>query len=456
MDFSQFCACGPSGHAQLKHWIDACAQQGHSYEFPACTLPAGCVPPQVRVGFWRERESYLLYFRPAVSYEGSNPRLAEFWAQGNCRRFETFHDLRECLQSLDGDAAALRPAPPMPEGFTRLNRALQAQVLGQRDAVEAAAFKLYGHICKTEPLRPLSLIFYGPTCVGKSQLAKQIPPALDAWLGYARYQLVWTELNTFTEAHSVYRLTGAPPGYVGYEDPPVLEAVRRNPYSVFLFDELDKAHPEVLKVFMSILDEGRCTAHRADNGGERELDFRRCVFVFTTNADLTAAGGQRRLGFSRGETAPERRNAEKKAASPAELAERLFEENEEARRAMVRHGVLTEIAGRFSGLIGFQRLDESARLAITVKQIRALGREYGLEITAVAPETIQALAPSGDALSMRSSVSVLEGVLTPVLSQAPPGWKVFSLTGTPDRLRLVPDHCGRSSSSTELLATSSL
>ena len=53
MDFSQFCACGPSGHAQLKHWIDACAQQGHSYEFPACTLPAGCVPPQVRVGFWR-------------------------------------------------------------------------------------------------------------------------------------------------------------------------------------------------------------------------------------------------------------------------------------------------------------------------------------------------------------------------------------------------------------------
>ena len=123
---------------------------------------------------------------------------------------------------------------------------------------------------------------------------------------------------------------------------------------------------------------------------------------------------------------------------------------------MVRHGVLTEIAGRFSGLIGFQRLDESARLAITVKQIRALGREYGLEITAVAPETIQALAPSGDALSMRSSVGVLEGVLTPVLSQAPPGWKVFSLAGTPDRLRLVPDHCGRSSSSTELLATSSL
>ena len=98
---------------------------------------------------------------------------------------------------------------------------------------------------------------------------------------------------------------------------------------------------------------------------------------------------------------------------------------------MIRHGVLTEIAGRFTGLIGFQALDESARLAITAKQIRALGREYGLEITSVAPETVQALTPGQGALSMRSSVSV-------------------------GRLRLLPDHCGRGSSVTELLATSSL
>lgn len=131
-------------------------------------------------------------------------------------------------------------------------------------------------------------------------------------------------------------------------------------------------------------------------------------------------------------------------------------ENEEARRAMIRHGVLTEIAGRFSGLIGFQTLDEPARLAITAKQIQSLGREYGLEITSVAPETARALAPGQDALSMRSSVSVLEGVLTPLLSQAPPGGRRFSLTGLPGCLRLLPDHCGRGSSATELLATSNL
>ena len=155
--------------------------------------------------------------------------------------------------------------------------------------MEAVSFKLWSHICKREPLRPLSLIFYGPTGVGKSELGKAIAPALNRCLGEERYRLVWTELNTFTQPHSVHRLIGAPPGYVGYDDPPVLEAVRRCPYTVFMFDELDKAHPEVLKVFMSILDEGRCTARREDGQGERELDFRRCILLFTTNADLSSS-----------------------------------------------------------------------------------------------------------------------------------------------------------------------
>jgi DNA polymerase III delta prime subunit len=477
--FYQLCTASPAAFQAMQTCIDIHARQGKAYEFADCEMPAGCTPARAALGFLRQGESYTLYWRPMVTYRGKSPVLAVLFGR-NVWRFDSFQSLSARLQSLrrevEPGSGLLRGRPlPRPERrgplweqqrqtvspetwpvlYRRLTEELSKAVLGQEHAVEATAFRLYAHIGKQAPARPLSLIFHGPTGVGKSELGKALAPVLERCCG-KHFQFVWTELNTFTQPHSVHRLTGAPPGYVGYEDQPIFETVRRNPHTVFMFDELEKAHPEVLKVFMSILDEGRCTAHRADNGGERELDFRRCVFVFTTNADLTAAGGQRRLGFSRGETAPERRNAEKKAASPAELAERLFEENEEARRAMVRHGVLTEIAGRFSGLIGFQRLDESARLAITVKQIRALGREYGLEITAVAPETIQALAPSGDALSMRSSVSVLEGVLTPVLSQAPPGWKVFSLTGTPDRLRLVPDHCGRSSSSTELLATSSL
>ncbi len=470
MTFQQLCAASPASFQALQACIDVHSRQGKSYEFQNCQMPAGCTPERVSLGFLRQGEGYLLYWRPMVTYRGKSPVLTVLFGR-NIWRFDSFSSLSARLQSLRREVepgGALfrarplprperRPAAPevWPPLCRRLTEELGRAVLGQAHAVEATAFRLYTHVGKQVPARPLSLIFYGPTGVGKSELGKALAPALERCCE-KRYQFVWTELNTFTQPHSVHRLTGAPPGYVGYEDQPIFETVRKNPRTVFMFDELEKAHPEVLKVFMSILDEGRCTAHRADDGGERELDFRQCVFVFTTNADLTAAGGRRRLGFSGEDISPEKREPQKKAASPAELAERLFQENEEARRAMVRQGVLTEIAGRFSGLIGFQQLDQEARLAITAKQIRALGREYGLEITAVAPETVQSLAPKGDALSMRSSVSVLEGVLTPLFSQTPAGWRTFSLAGVPGQLRLLPDRQGRASSSTELLATSSL
>ncbi len=337
---------------------------------------------------------------------------------------------------------------PWPALYLRLRDRLGQAVLGQDSAVEAAAYRLYCHAGKIAPVRPLSLIFYGPTGVGKSELGKALAPALESCCG-RRFQSVWTELNTFTQPHSVHRLTGAPPGYVGYEDPPVFDAVRQNPCTVFMFDELEKAHPEVLKVFMSILDEGRCSAHRADEHGSRELDFRRCVFAFTTNANLAASSG-RTLGFS--EQLPiEPPDTQKTAASPAELAKRLFLENEWGRQAMVRLGVLPEIAGRFGGIIGFHALDDEARLAVTVKQIRALGREFGLDVAQVDPDTAAALAPAPDALSVRSSVCVLESLLAPLFAdpQAP---RRCRLSGTADCLRL--SYFGISSSSTELSATS--
>ncbi len=437
LDFSQLCACGPEGHAQLKRHVDRCAQQGRSYEFAQCGLPAGCRPARADLGFWRDGEDYLIYFRPTVSYQGPSPRLAGFWRCGSHQRFHSFQALSLRLQLLSGELAA-SAAPPL---FVPLNAALQAKVVGQEAAVEAAAFKLCGHICKRAPLRPLSLIFYGPTCVGKSELGKQIAPVLNQLWGEERYRLVWTELNTFTEAHSVYRLTGAPPGYVGYDDQPILEEVRRSPYTIFMFDELDKAHPAVLKVFMSILDEGRCTARRPDGQGERELDFRQCIFLFTTNADLSAGGG-RRLGFSAPEPEPPAPDRETAAPppGPAGLAQRLLQEDERARQALVRTGVLREIAGRFSGLIGFQPLSGAARAAVTARQIAALGREYGLRITQVDPDLAQALTPP-DALSLRSTAGVLEGLLTPLLLSYPGGdgtEEPLRLTGTPDAMQLLP------------------
>lgn len=429
MEFSHLCACGPSGYAQLKQKVDACARLGRSYEFAGCALPPGCTPSQAQVGFWRTGEDYLIYFRPAVAYGGTDPRLNEFFLRGAVQRYAGFQAMTDCLRDLDSAFTA-----PKPDLFQQLKAGLQSQVLGQEEAVEAAAFKLRGHICKRTPLRPLSLIFYGPTGVGKSELGKAVAPALNKCLGEDRFRLVWTELNTFTQAHSVYRLTGAPPGYVGYDDPPVLEAVRRCPHTVFMFDELDKAHPEVLKALMSVLDEGRCTARQEDTQGNRELDFRRCVFLFTTNTDLS--GKERQLGF-----APPKPG---KAAPPcplpasASLAQRLYQADESARLALARSGVLREIAGRFSGLIGFHPLSSGARVRVTAKQIAALGREYGLEVVQVAPGIAQALTPR-EAVSPRSTVPMLEGVLTPVfLAYRPLAGAALRLEGTIDHPYLVP------------------
>ena len=429
MEFSQFCACGPSGYARLKQKVDACARLGRSYEFPSCELPSGCRPDRAQVGFWRHGEDYLLYFRPNVAYDGADPRLSEFFLRGAVQRYAGFQAMTDCLRGLDCALTA-----PKPDLFQALKAELQSRVLGQERAVEAAAFKLWGHVCKREPRRPLSLIFYGPTGVGKSELGKAVSPALNACLGEERCRLVWTELNTFTQAHSVYRLTGAPPGYVGYDDPAVLEEVRRCPHTVFMFDELDKAHPEVLKTLMSVLDEGRATARREDEKGERELDFRRCVFLFTTNLDLS--GAERRLGFAPPREEEARKSPE--AIGPGGLAGRLYQADESARLALARSGVLREIAGRFSGLIGFRPLDEEARLAVTAKQIAALGREYGLEVVQVDPAIARALTP-GQAISPRSTVPVLEGVLTPLfLANEARAGTALRLSGSVEHMYLTP------------------
>ncbi len=441
MDFFRFCTCSADELATLRGYIDRCGAAGRSYEFAACAMPAGCSPERARVGFWKTGGDYWLYMRPEVSYRGDSAGLREFFGRGSTQRFRSFDSLAKRLRSLVGETGSRGTSGGGDPLFERLRLELGSRVLGQERAVEAAAFKLAAHVSKREPRRPLSLIFYGPSGVGKSELGKCVHDALNRALGTERYRAVWTELNTFTHDHSVYRLTGAPPGYVGYDDEPVLEAVRQCPYTVFMFDELDKAHPEVLKVFMSILDEGRCTARRADEQLGRELDFRRCVFLFTTNTDLS--GRARPLGFSAPGQEEKSKTPESESAQDegrTGLALRLFQDDECARAELTRSGVLREIAGRFSGLIGFGELSESSRADVTARQIISLGREYGLRIDRVSPLLARELTPR-QALSLRSGVPVLEGVLGPVFLSASPlarSGAPLRLEGSVGNLQLLP------------------
>jgi len=163
------------------------------------------------------------------------------------------------------------------EKLLQMESVVQQRVVGQEEAVAAVANAIRrSRAGLSDPRRPIgSFLFLGPTGVGKTELTK----ALANFLFDTEDAMVRLDMSEFMEKHSVARLIGAPPGYVGYEEGGYLtEAVRRRPYSVILLDEVEKAHPDVFNVLLQVLDDGRLT-----DGHGRTVDFRNCVIVMTSN-----------------------------------------------------------------------------------------------------------------------------------------------------------------------------
>jgi len=163
------------------------------------------------------------------------------------------------------------------EKLLHMEETLGARVVGQREAVEAVSKAVRrARAGLQDPNRPIgSFMFLGPTGVGKTELTK----ALASFLFDDETAMVRLDMSEFMEKHSVARLIGAPPGYVGYDEGGVLtEAVRRRPYQVVLFDEIEKAHPDVFNVLLQVLDDGRLT-----DGQGRTVDFRNTLIILTSN-----------------------------------------------------------------------------------------------------------------------------------------------------------------------------
>jgi ATP-dependent Clp protease ATP-binding subunit ClpB len=173
------------------------------------------------------------------------------------------------------------PVAKMLEGekdkLLKMETSLGVRVVGQSEAVKAVADAIRrSRAGLSDPKRPNgSFLFLGPTGVGKTELSK----ALAEFLFDTEESLVRIDMSEFMEKHSVARMIGAPPGYVGYEEGGYLtEAVRRRPYSVILLDEIEKAHPDVFNVLLQVLDDGRLT-----DGQGRTVDFRNTVVIMTSN-----------------------------------------------------------------------------------------------------------------------------------------------------------------------------
>ena len=199
------------------------------------------------------------------------------------------------------------------ERLLKLEDTLHARVIGQDEAVSAVAKAIRrGRVGLKDPKRPIgSFIFCGPTGVGKTELSKALAEAMFG----DEEAIIRIDMSEYMEKHTVSRLVGSPPGYVGYDEGGQLtEKVRRKPYSVVLFDEIEKAHPDVFNILLQILDDGILT----DAQGRR-VDFRNTVIIMTSNLGARRITEHKSLGFSAGESSSERNYEEIKSDVMSEI-----------------------------------------------------------------------------------------------------------------------------------------
>ncbi|MBQ2089274.1 MAG: AAA family ATPase [Lachnospiraceae bacterium] len=173
-----------------------------------------------------------------------------------------------------------------------LEKTLHKRVIGQEDAISAVSKAVRrGRVGLKEPNRPIgSFLFLGPTGVGKTEVAKALSEAVFG----DEKAMIRVDMTEYMEKHSVSKIIGSPPGYVGHEEGGQLsEQVRRHPYSVILFDEIEKAHPDVFNILLQVLDDGRIT----DSQGRR-VDFKNTIIIMTSNAGAQAIVEPKKLGFA--------------------------------------------------------------------------------------------------------------------------------------------------------------
>ena len=260
-----------------------------------------------------------------------------------------------------------------------MEETLHERVVGQDEAVKAVARAIRrGRVGLKDPKRPIgSFLFLGPTGVGKTELCKSLAEAMFG----DENAMIRIDMSEYMERHTVSRLIGSPPGYVGHEEGGQLtEKVRRKPYSVVLFDEIEKAHEDVWNILLQILDDGRIT----DSQG-RTVDFKNTVIVMTSNIGakaLTAAGAK--LGFS----AEEHRDPD---------AEKVFERAKETVMGELRQTFRPEFLNRIDDIIVFRALSEEDIREVARRMLRTVSARMetmGIHLDA-SDEAVAELAKEG-------------------------------------------------------------
>ena len=287
----------------------------------------------------------------------------------------TSEDIAEIVSSWTG-VPVVQLTQEESQRLLKLEDILHERIVGQNEAVTAVAKAIRrGRVGLKDPNRPVgSFIFLGPTGVGKTELCKALAQAMFG----DENAMIRFDMSEFMEKHTVSKLIGSPPGYVGYDEGGQLtEMVRRKPYSVLLFDEIEKAHPDVFNMLLQILDEGRLT----DSQG-RHVNFRNTVIIMTSNVGARLiTEKQTNLGFFGGEQQADNDNAKIREAVLGEL-KKLFK---------------PEFLNRVDDTIVFNKLTEKDIQAIAKNLLKSLEKRLNdLDIKAEFDDTaIEAVAKAG-------------------------------------------------------------
>ena len=237
------------------------------------------------------------------------------------------------------------------EKLKHLEEKLHERVVGQDEAVEAVSKAIRrGRVGLKDPKRPIgSFLFLGPTGVGKTELSK----ALAEILFENENAIIRLDMSEYMEAHSVSKLIGAPPGYIGFEGGGQLtEKVRRKPYSLVLFDEVEKAHPDVMNILLQILEDG----HLTDSQG-REVNFKNTVIIMTSNLGARHITERKALGFSSNSVLQMEDNKEKLKKEQILETQKEYEEIKKEVIKELKHELRPEFINRIDEIIVFHKLN---------------------------------------------------------------------------------------------------